>query len=120
MRTLAALVVLGVVGAAPLALAEAWRAKPGLEPGSPPDCKEADVSNLFFDLADTRNELSVKTSSGEAFSAPIGPDGSVETTFALPIGAKSLSFDLTGNVKTREMEVFNKRYSCRFKLTPVQ
>jgi hypothetical protein len=73
MHTFAALVVLGVVGAAPLALAEAWRAKPGLEPGSPPDCKEADVSNLFFDLADTRNELSVKTSSGEAFSAPIGP-----------------------------------------------
>jgi hypothetical protein len=120
MRTLVALVVLGVVGAAPLALAEAWRAKPGLEPGSPPDCKEADVSNLFFDLADTRNELSVKTSSGEAFSAPIGPDGSVETTFALPICAKGLSFDLTGNVKTREMEVFNRRYSCRFKLTPVQ
>jgi hypothetical protein len=119
MRTLAALVVLGAVGAAPLALAEAWRAKPGLEPGSPPDCKEADVSNLFFDLADTGNELSVKTSSGEAFSAPIGSDGSVETTFALPIGAKSLSVDLTGNVKTREMEVFNERYSCRFKLTPV-
>jgi hypothetical protein len=46
---------------------------------------------LFFDLADTGNELSVKTSSGEAFSAQIGSDGSVETTFALPIGAKSLS-----------------------------
>jgi hypothetical protein len=119
MRTLAALIMLGVVGAAPLALAEAWRAKPGLEPGSPPDCKEADVSNLFFDLADTGNELSVKTSSGGAFSAPIGSDGSVETTFTLPLGAKSLSVDLTGNVKTREMEVFNKRYSCRFKLTPV-
>jgi hypothetical protein len=120
MRTLVALIVLGVVGAAPLALAAAWRAKPGLEPGSPPDCKEADVSNLFFDLADTGNELSVKTSSGAAFSAPIDSDGSVKTTFTLPIGAKSLSVDLSGNVKTREMEVFNKRYSCRFKLTPVQ
>ncbi len=75
---------------------------------------------MFFDLADTGNELSLKTSSGEAFSAPIGSDGSVETTFALPIGAKSLSVDLTGNVKTQEMEAFNERYSCRFKLTPVQ
>jgi hypothetical protein len=120
MRTLAGLIVLGVVGAAPLALAEAWRAKPALEPGSAPECKEADVSNLFFDLADTGTELSVKTSSGEAFSAPIGSDGSVTTTFMLPVGAKSLSVDLTGNVKTREMEVFNKRYSCRFKLAPVQ
>ena len=120
MRTLTALVVLGVVGVAPFVRAEPWRAKPALELGSPPACKEADVSNLFFDLADTGNELSVKTSSGEAFSAPIGPDGAVETTFTLPIGAKSLSVDLTGNVKTREMEVFNKRYSCRFKLTSVQ
>jgi hypothetical protein len=112
--------MLGVVGAAPLALAEAWRAKPALEPWSPPDCKEADVSNLIFDLADRGNELSVKTSSGEAFSAPIDSDGFVKTTFTLPIGAKSLSVDLTGNVKTREMEVFNERYSCRFKRTPMQ
>jgi hypothetical protein len=121
MRTLAALVVLGVVGAAPLALADAWRAKPALELGAPPACKEADVSNFVFDLAETtRTELSVKPSSGEEFSAPIGPDGSVNTTFALPVGIKSLSVDLIGNVKTRELEVFNKQYSCRFTLTPVQ
>ena len=119
MRTLAALVVFGIVGVAPLALGDAWRAKPALEPGAPSDCKEADVSNLFFDLEDTGNELSVKTSSGEAFSAPIRPDGSVETTLTVPVGKRNLSVDLTGNVKTREMEVFNKQYSCRFKLTPV-
>jgi hypothetical protein len=120
MRTLVALVVLGVISAAPMALAEAWRAKPVLELGAPPDCKEADVSNLFFDLADTGNELSVRTSSGEAFSALIGPDGSVETTLTVPVGKRQLSVDLTGNVKTREMAVFNKQYSCRFKLAPVQ
>jgi len=120
MRTLAAFVVLGVVGAAPVALAGAWRAKPALELGSPPACNEAHVSNLFFDLADTGTELSVKPSSGEEFSAPIGPDGSVKTTFQLPVGAKSFSVDLIGNVKTREMEAFNKQYSCRFKLTPLQ
>ena len=119
MRTLAALVVLGMIGAAPLALAEAWRAKPVLELGAPPNCKEADVSNLFFDLADTGNELAVKTSSGEAFSAPIAPDGYVKTTLTVPVGKRNLSIDLTGNVKTREMEAFNKQYSCRFKLTPV-
>ena len=26
--------------------------------------------------------------------------------------------DLTGNVKDREMEVFNKQYACRLKLVP--
>ena len=120
MRTLATFILLGVVGAAPSALAEAWQAKPALDPRSPPDCKQADVSHLLFDLADTGNELSVKTSSGEAFSAPIGPAGSIKTTFKLPVGAKSFSVDLIGNVKTREMEAFNKQYSCRFKLTPLQ
>jgi len=120
MRTLASLVVLGVMGAAPSALAESWRAKPALEVGSPPACREADVSHLFFDLADTGTELSVKPSTGGEFSAPVGSDGSVNTTFALPVGAKSLSVDLIGNVKTREMAVLNKQYSCRFTLTPVQ
>jgi hypothetical protein len=119
MRTLAALVVLGIIGTAPLALAEAWRAKPVLELGAPPNCKEADVSNLFFDLADTGNELSVNTSNGQAFSAPIAADGYVQTTLTVPLGKRNLSVDLTGNVKTREMEAFNKQYSCRFKLTPV-
>jgi hypothetical protein len=119
MRTLAALVVLGIIGAAPVALAEAWRAKPELELGAPPTCKEADVSNVFFDLADTGSELSVKTNSGEAFSAPIAADGYVKTTVRVPVGKRDLFVDLTGNVKTREMEAFNKQYSCRFKLTPV-
>ena len=88
--------MLGVVGAAPLALAEAWRQSLGLNRGPLPTCKEADVSNLFFDLADTGNELSVKTSSGEAFSAPIGSAGSVETTFTLPIGARAFPSTLLG------------------------
>jgi hypothetical protein len=119
MRTLAALVVFGIIGVAPLALGDTWRAKPALEPGAPSDCQEADVSNLFFDLADTGNELSVKISSGQAFSAPIAADGYVQTTLTVPVGKRNLSVYLTGNVKTREMEAFNKQYSCRFKLTPV-
>jgi hypothetical protein len=74
---------------------------------------------LFFDLADTGNELSVKTSNGEAFSAPIAADGYVKTTLTVPVGKRNLSIDLSGNVKTREMEVFNRQYSCRFRLTPM-
>jgi hypothetical protein len=45
---------------------------------------------------------------------------STKTTFEVPVGAKSFSVDLIGNVKTREMEAFNKQYSCRFKLTPLE
>ena len=119
MRTLTALIGLGIIGAAPAAIAESWRAKPMLERGAPATCQEADVSHVFFDLADMGNELSVRTNGGEAFSAPIGADGHVNTTVSVPVGKRNLSVDLTGNVKTREMEVFNKQYSCRFKLAPM-
>jgi hypothetical protein len=65
MRTFAALIVLGVVGAATATLAEAWQAKPSLEPGSPPDCKKADISNLFFDLADLLTVTLPKTAEAQ-------------------------------------------------------
>jgi hypothetical protein len=120
MRTLAIIVVVGVMGAAPLAHAEAWRARPALESGAPAACEKADVSDLFFDLSDMGHELSLRPSRGEALLAPIGPDGSVAATFTVPVGRRNLAVDLTGNVKNREMEVFNKQYACRFKLVPVR
>jgi hypothetical protein len=120
MRTLAAIVVLGLMGAAPLAHAEAWRARPALESGAPAACEKADVSDLFFDLSDMGHELSLRPSRGEALLAPIMPDGSVAATFTVPVGRRNLSVDLTGNVKNREMEVFNKQYACRFRLVPVR
>lgn len=120
MRTLAAIAVLGLMGAAPLAHAEAWRARPALESGAPTACEQADVSDLFFDLSDMGHELSLRPSRGEALLAPIGPDGSVAATFTVPVGRRNFSVDLTGNVKNRKMAVFNKQYACRFKLVPVQ
>jgi len=121
MRALAAIVVLGVASTLSPAFAETWRTKVTLmEAASPSNCVEADVSKLFYDVTVTGNELSVKTSSGGTFSAPVGADGSVKTSFTGSLGAKTYAIDLTGNVKTREFEAFNKRFSCRFKLTPVQ
>jgi hypothetical protein len=120
MRTLAVIVLLGLMGAAPLAHADAWRARPALESGAPGACEQADVSDLFFDLSDMGHELSLRPSRGEALLAPIGPDGSVAATFTVPVGRRNLAVDLTGNVKNREMEVFNKQYACRFKLVPVR
>lgn len=115
MRTTAAVILLTIIGTPP-ALADSWRAKPVLEPGSPSHCRDADVSTLFFDLTQTGNELSVKVSSGEAFSAPIAANGHVKTTVKVPVGRRNLAVDLVGNVKTQEMEAFHKQYACRFKL----
>ena len=121
MRALAAVVVLSVVGASPPAFAETWRTKVALmEAESPANCAEADVSKLFYQITVTGNEFSARTSTGETFSTPVAADGSIKTTFTGSLGARTYSIDLTGNVKTREFEAFNKKYSCRFKLQPVQ
>ena len=119
MRAVAAAVLLGVVSAFQPAFAETWRTKVALmEAASRSVCVGADVSKLFYDLTATDSELSVKASSGETFSAPIAADGTVKASFTGSLGANTYSLDLTGNVKTREFQAFNKRYSCRFKLTP--
>jgi hypothetical protein len=121
MRALAAVVVLSVVGASPPAFAESWRTKVALmEAESPANCAEADVSKLFYQITVTGNEFSARTSTGETFSTPVAADGSIKTTFTGSLGARTYSIDLTGNVKTREFEAFNKKYACRFKLQPVQ
>jgi hypothetical protein len=121
MRALAAVAVLSIVTLSPPALAETWRTKVTLmEAGSPANCVEADVSKLFYDFTVMDSELSVKTDSGKMYSTPVAADGSVKTTFMGSLGANTYSLELTGNVKTREFEAFNKRFSCRFKLTPVQ
>jgi hypothetical protein len=121
MRALAAVALLGIVSTLPPAFAETWRTKVALMPAqSRSNCVDADVSKLSYDLTVTGSELSVRASSGEAFSAPVAADGSVKTSFTGSFGASTYSLDLTGNVKTREFEAFNKRYSCRFKFMPVQ
>jgi hypothetical protein len=119
MRALSAAAILAIVGVSNGALADPWRATPSLEPASPVVCRQADLSKLVFDFAETGSQLSGKTSNGQDFSAPVAIDGSVSTTIMVPVGEKSFAVDLTGNAKSRELQVFNREYACRFRLTPV-
>ena len=119
MRSIGTVFLLGSFATLP-ALADSWRAKPVLQLRAPPHCKDADVSNLFFDLTQTDRQLSVRTNGGETFAAPIADDGHVSTTLTVPVGSRNFSVDLVGNAQTQDMEVFNRRFSCRFKLVPVR
>jgi len=75
---------------------------------------------LVFDFTETGTELSGKTTGGHDFRAPVAADGSVSTTIKVPVGAKEFVVDLVGNAKSRQLQVFNKEYSCRFNLSPIQ
>jgi len=120
MRTLLAATMLGIFGTSSIAFAEPWRAQAALEPDAPVACRQADVSKLVFDFAETDSVLSGQTTEGHMFSAPIASDGSVAATITVPVGGRDFAVELTGNAKSRELQVFNKRYSCRFKLSPMQ
>jgi hypothetical protein len=120
MRIRSAAIVLAVIGISGPALADAWRATAALQPESPALCRQADLSKLVFDFAEAGSELSGKTTNGHAFSAPVAADGSISTTITIPVEGRNFSVDLTGNAKSRDLQVFNKEYACRFKLTPMQ
>jgi hypothetical protein len=75
---------------------------------------------VVFDFAATGSELAGRTSNGHNFSAPLGIDGSVSTTITVPIDGREFAVDLIGNARSRDLQVFNRRYSCRFTLMPVQ
>ena len=120
MRILSAAAMLGILGGSSLAFADPWRATAALQPESPAVCRQADLSKVVFDFAETGSELSGKTTNGQNFSAPIAIDGSVSTTITVPVDGKNFAVALTGNAKSRELQVFNKKYACRFRLVPVQ
>lgn len=119
-RALAATAILGIVATSSYAAADPWRARPALTPDSPIICRQADLTKVVFDFAQTGTELSGRTNNGHGFSTPVGSDGSVSTTITVPVDGKEFAVDLTGNARSRALQVFNKRYSCRFTLTPVQ
>jgi hypothetical protein len=120
MRAVASLVVLSVIASAP-AFADSWRTKVALlEERSSSNCVDADVSRLTYDLAVTDNSFSMVSSSGEKVSAPVAADGSTQTSFTGSLGRRQFALQLTGNVRTRDIEISNARYSCHFKLMPVR
>ncbi|CAN5640304.1 hypothetical protein BH10PSE6_BH10PSE6_12360 [soil metagenome] len=120
MRMRSAAAMLAVIGTSSPAFADAWRATAALEPESPALCRQADLSKVVFDFAEAGSELSGKTTNGHAFLAPVAADGSISTTITVPVDGKNFAVDLTGNAKSRDLQVFNKKYSCRFKLRPMQ
>jgi len=119
MRMVSAAALLGIVGGSSVAFAEPWRAVATLDPTSPAACRQADVSKLVFDFAQTGDELVGKTTDGHNFSAAVAADGSVATTITVPVSGRNFVVDLTGNAKSRDLQVFNQQFSCGFKLTPL-
>lgn len=102
-----------------IALAEPWKATAALVPDAPMACRQADVSKVVFDFVEQGDQLVGKTTDGHSFTAPVATDGTVSTSITVPVGGKDFAVELTGNAKSRELQVLNRKYACRFTLTPI-
>ena len=95
--------------------AETWMTRIDLVPeASGPTCTE--VPQVMWTLTLEAGTFSGMNNFGAKFSTPVGPDGAVTASYTGKAGSNE-TFDmvLTGNVKTRQLEIFNAKYSCRYK-----
>jgi len=89
-----------------------------LDPSSPFLCRQADVSAVVLEFSETGSELRVRTPQNGVFAVPIAADGFINGAIAVPLGRRQFEVHLTGNVRQRTLQIYNKRYDCRFSLRP--
>jgi hypothetical protein len=119
MRKLGLVVVLAIVGASTAASAETWKA--GLElvkEKSPAACAQPETAKVSWDLTFEGNTFSGVSNAGAHFSTTAATDGAVTTTYSGIIGVSKYFVELSGNAKTRQIELHNTQYGCFFRLVP--
>lgn len=109
------------LGVGPPAYAQAWQAKVEHVPGrSVAACGQTDVSKILWTLKLEGSTFSGSSNQGATFSTTIAPDGTVKTTYEGKLGNNTFPVQISGNARTKELESFNIRSNCLFKLVPVQ
>jgi hypothetical protein len=108
-----------VAGVAFPAGAETWRARIVTIPERSVSTCTADVSKFWWDLTLEGTNFSGKSSEGTAFSTAVAPDGMVKANYTGKFGTITFPAEMTGNVKTKQFEIQNIKYSCRYKVLPM-
>jgi hypothetical protein len=108
-----------VSGVAFPAAAETWRARIVTIPEKSVSSCTADVSKLWWDLTLEGATFSGKSSEGPTFSTTVAQDGMVKASYTGKFGAITFPAEMTGNVKTKQLEIQNIKYSCRYKVLPM-
>jgi hypothetical protein len=101
------------------AFAETWRTATELIPEkSLPTCQGSDLSKFWWDISFQDNVVSGVSSTGAKFSSPVAPDGSFKVSIRSSAGTNSYPLDIVGNAKSREIESYNQKFSCRYRMVP--
>jgi hypothetical protein len=119
MRKLGFVLVLAVLSISTAASAETWKA--GLElvkEKSPAACAQPETAKVSWDLTFEGNTFSGVSNAGAHFSTTAEADGAVKTTYSGIVGVSKYFVELSGNAKTRQIELHNTQYGCFFRLVP--
>jgi len=97
--------------------ADTWKAKLELiAERSVSSCAQGNVSRVIWDYKIDGDTFTGVATTGLNFTTRMNPDGSVRVTYEAPLGASLL----TGNAKTRQLEIWNEKFSCRYRLVALQ
>ena len=110
-RRLAAITVLtGAVGLAMPACAETWQVQATLKYGSSPDVC-ADYEPVTYTLEISAGTISGTSRSGKLFSTTVPASGLIRFVYKSGWGDK---FEISGNVKMKQLEIVHMNSGCRW------
>jgi hypothetical protein len=94
--------------------AQTWQAQSTLQGGSSPDiCAEYEPLTYTLELSEER--ISGTGRSGKLFSTPVPATGLIRHEFKSGWGA---DYEISGNVRTRELQLVHLDSGCRWTLLP--
>ena len=71
----------------------------------------------FFDFRLRDGMLFVMSRVGDSFSIPVANDGSIRHAWTVASQPPHfIALEMTGNARTRDLELFNSKRMCKFKL----
>lgn len=112
MKLFSCVLVTALVGWGAAAKAETWKADLTLvAEKSVSSCpKSGSADPYILEVVDNKFSASNVT---KYFTIPMPADGKVDVKFKSPTGNQ---LELVGNITTKQLEIINVRYSCRYKL----
>lgn len=109
-----------LVGLVTPAYAETWKMGVVLIPEkSLSTCTTTAPAKIFWDFKTEGTTFSGTSNQGASFSTVVGAEGLVKVNYTGKLGNDTFPVELTGNVKTKQFETNNTKYSCRYRLVPM-
>lgn len=73
---------------------------------------------VVYTLELTNNTFTATSQYGKMFSIAVPADGVIKKTFRRAGRSGQMTFEMTGNVKSRELEITDVNSGCHYDLTP--